>query len=646
MRWVHNISIQRKLLVGISLILVMLASVNVFTHKRTKASQRAEEWVAHTYEVIRHASEVLEALTDMETGYRGFLVTGKDEFLAPYDRGKATYTAKLVFLREETSDNQGQVARWQELEHLAMQWQRDVTEPGIALRREITAERASTSAMIGYVARGTGKLHFDGMRALLTEAIAMEDSLMQARQEQNASARRTMLSVLFWGTICAVLIGFLVAVLLARRIGRPIMEVVKRIESLRENEFMSLSTAIQAISRGDLSVSATARTERLELRGSDELGKVAASLNDIIEQSGETIASFTTMCATLNLLVTEMQQLIVSAKEGRLNERGDASHFLGVYRDIFEGANELLDNVVTPVQEATAVLDELANYNLRARVTTRYLGDHAKLRIAVNTTANALHDSVSKVSRIVGEMRLSSTQIATGALSLSDGASRQAGAIEEYSQTMGAIAKATHENAENTRSAQELALATQEAAERGSQSMQVMNDSMTRIREASEGTAQIIGDINKLAFQTNLLALNASIEAARAGEAGLGFAAVAEEVQRVAMHSQEAARRTEYLIDELLTIAKNGERISTGVDRTFAEIVAAISQVTGITSEIAVASDSQDLGISRVSFTMREMQLVVRETAETSKLSSGAAEDLAHRVQELSKLVSRFELKA
>lgn len=619
--------------------------MNLFTRQHTLANQDAETWVAHTHQVIRNANEALEGLTDMETGYRGFLVTGEDNFLAPYKLGSAAYKLKLAQLQVETSDNPEQVERWQELEERALAWQREVTEPGIALRQEITAEHASTEAIAEFVTSGSGKVHFDGIRAVFSEAIAAEDNLMMSRQAEHSQARETMLSVLTWGTAAAILIGLLVAVFLARRIGKPIMQVVQRIESLQANEISSLGTAIEAISRGDLSVAPTLRTESLELASSDELGLMARSLNGILEQSSETIGSFGTMRSTLMKLMNEMQELIASARDGRLSERGDASNFQGVYRDIFEGANELLDNVVTPVQEATAVLDELANYNLRARITSRHLGDHARLRISVNTTANALHNALSSVATIVDEMTIASKQIAAGALSVADGASKQAGAIEQSSGSMSEIAKSTLENTGNTRSAQELALSTQEAAERGTQSMQLMNDSMTRIRLASEGTAEIIGDINKLAFQTNLLALNASIEAARAGEAGLGFAAVAEEVQRVAMHSQEASIRTQALIEELLGIAKHGDRISNGVEDTFAEIFTLVSQVTGIAGKIAVASDSQNQDISEVNATMQEMQLVVRETAETSKQSSGAAEDLAHRVQELSKLVARFELQ-
>ena len=72
----------------------------------------------------------LAGLVDMETGYRGFLVTGKDEFLEPYNNGIEVYQEKLRALQEKTADNPTQVERWKDLEQRAVAWQREVTEYG------------------------------------------------------------------------------------------------------------------------------------------------------------------------------------------------------------------------------------------------------------------------------------------------------------------------------------------------------------------------------------------------------------------------------------------------------------------------------------------------------------------------------------
>lgn len=70
------------------------------------------------------------------------------------------------------------------------------------------------------------------------------------------------------------------------------------------------------------------------------------------------------------------------------------------------------------------------------------------------------------------------------------------------------------------------------------------------VLQSGETIAEIVGNIDAIAFQTNILALNAAVEAARAGEAGRGFAVVASEVRALAQQSAAAARDIKALVFE------------------------------------------------------------------------------------------------
>ncbi len=63
----------------------------------------------HTYEVIDHANSIVAAAVDMETGMRGYLLAGKDEFLAPYEGGKKNFSKLIASLRKTVNDNPAQV---------------------------------------------------------------------------------------------------------------------------------------------------------------------------------------------------------------------------------------------------------------------------------------------------------------------------------------------------------------------------------------------------------------------------------------------------------------------------------------------------------------------------------------------------------
>lgn len=96
-------------------------------------------------------------------------------------------------------------------------------------------------------------------------------------------------------------------------------------------------------------------------------------------------------------------------------------------------------------------------------------------------------------------------------------------------------------------------------------------EKMIKIKELTEGSANLVNDLNdrskqigailteiaNIAEKTNLLALNAAIEAARAGEQGRGFAVVAEEVRKLARGSAESSKKINNLINDILQKTEN-----------------------------------------------------------------------------------------
>ena len=340
----------------------------------------------------------------------------------------------------------------------------------------------------------------------------------------------------------------------------------------------------------------------------------------------------------------ELGSLIQAAKDGRLSERGDAGRFKGGWAELISGVNAIIAAIMDPINEAAKVLDQLSNYDLRGRVKGDYKGDHARIKQSLNATAEALHDALIQVAQATEQVSSAAQQIASSSQQVAEGTSEQASALEETSSSLEEMASMTKQNADNTQQAKGLAENTRESANRGAEAMINMIASMTKIKQAAEGTAAIIKDINDIAFQTNLLALNAAVEAARAGDAGRGFAVVAEEVRNLAGRAKEAAKNTEALIKESVSLAENGEKISSDVNTNLSEIVSSVGKVTDLVGEITVASQEQARGIEQVNKAVAEMDKVVQQAAANSEESSSAAEELSSQAEELSGLVARFVL--
>jgi methyl-accepting chemotaxis protein len=347
----------------------------------------------------------------------------------------------------------------------------------------------------------------------------------------------------------------------------------------------------------------------------------------------------------VNRLVLDAGTLAAAGVEGRLSTRADAARHEGDFRKVVEGVNQTLDAVTLPVQEAAQALEKLAQRDLRARVAGRFQGDHARIKDAVNGTAQALHDALRQVAGAVDQVSSAATQIAASSQAVASGASEQAASLQETTSQLESVGAMTKQAADNAQLANTLAQAARGAADEGAASVGLMQGVMGKIRASAEGTSQIIRDINDIAFQTNLLALNAAVEAARAGEAGRGFAVVAEEVRSLALRSKEAAQKTEALIKESVHQAGEGEVTSRQVAGKLGEIVSGISKVSDVVSEIATAAREQAAGIRQVSQAVEEMDKVTQQNAASAEQSSSAASELSGQSEELASMVGAFQLE-
>jgi methyl-accepting chemotaxis protein len=348
----------------------------------------------------------------------------------------------------------------------------------------------------------------------------------------------------------------------------------------------------------------------------------------------------------VNRLVEDAGLLAQGAVAGNLGARADASRHQGDFRKVVEGVNQTLDAVVAPMDEAAAVLEKLAERDLRARMNGTYRGDHARIQRAVNATAEALHDSIAQVSSAVEQVSSAAAQIAASSQAVASGASQQAAALEETGASTETVAGTTRRTADDAQQASALAQAARDAAAAGNGVVARMQGAMGRIRQGAEHTSQILRDINEIAFQTNLLALNAAVEAARAGEAGRGFAVVAEEVRSLALRAKEAAARTEGLVRESVQQAGEGEATSRQVAGKLEEIAAGTGRVSELVAEIAQASREQLSGMEQVNRAVAEMDKVTQQNAASAEESSSAAAELNGQAEELAAMVKSFQLSA
>jgi CHASE3 domain sensor protein len=143
--------------------------------------------IVHSHEVIDALDELLSSTQDAETGQRGFLLTGDEKYLEPYNNVASTLPSQIDRIAQLTSDDPTQQARIASLRQLVEAKFAELSET-IELRRAHGADAA-----LAVVDTDRGKVEVDGIRAQLAAMDGVEADLRDRRLAEMDEAYRTAL---------------------------------------------------------------------------------------------------------------------------------------------------------------------------------------------------------------------------------------------------------------------------------------------------------------------------------------------------------------------------------------------------------------------------------------------------------------------
>lgn len=132
---IHGSSFKKNIIIGAILPVFIIFIISFTFYSSLQRQAETTLWVEHTHKVIADAHHLMKLLVDMETGERGGLITGKNNFLEPFDNGKILWDKKLPLLKTLVSDNAEQVRRLDDIGTLQIKWLTDAANIEISTRK-------------------------------------------------------------------------------------------------------------------------------------------------------------------------------------------------------------------------------------------------------------------------------------------------------------------------------------------------------------------------------------------------------------------------------------------------------------------------------------------------------------------------------
>jgi methyl-accepting chemotaxis protein len=299
--------------------------------------------------------------------------------------------------------------------------------------------------------------------------------------------------------------------------------------------------------------------------------------------------------------------------------------------------------ITTGLKGLIAVIARMTSGELGRKISIESSDEFGELLTQLRELDRKLTGIVTTVRDSAESVGVAARQLSQGNDDLSQRTQEQAAALEESASSMEEMAGTVNQNAENVRTASQLAIGARDQADRGGAIVGQAVSAMNEVSESSRKIADIIGVVDEIAFQTNLLALNAAVEAARAAEHGRGFAVVAAEVRHLAQRSATAAKEIKGLIQLSVERVKTGAELVGESGRTMQEITASVHKLTNIVGEISAATDEQARSIEEVNRAIAQIDTVTQQNAALVEEAAASSKSMEHRTGRLLTEVAFFK---
>lgn len=452
---------------GFGIVFLVVIINTIVSDITTNTLEDAAQWVTHTHQVKGFLAKLEKTLVNAETGQRGFIYSGKEVFLEPYDRAVSSIDDQIENLGKTISDNAAQTKNLQEVRELA---RRKIEE----LETTIAYKRAGREAELRKLfLSDMGKQIMDDIRVQIKEMEEIEDRLLDERSETATRASRAVRIVNFGSLVVILIVGVITLAI----INKIAIEPIKEIASTLASSTAQIATTIQ-------------EQERLAAEQANSVSTTTTTMNELSASSRQCSeqAQLTVNAAKEALQVAENGGVYVADTLEKMTQL--KQKVVQIASQIFK-LNEQTNEIGTISQMVSDLANQTNMLALNAAVEAVRAGENGKgfsvVAGEIRKLAEQSRGSAKKINDLVREIQdlIKSTRSVTD-----EGTKTVNRGMEVTEQTTGSfqgIADSVNNVVTNN---QAIYLNTQQQAAAVSQVVEAMNALENASQETAVGISQ------------------------------------------------------------------------------------------------------------------------------------------------------------